>query len=126
MNPSLATAATIMIAATMIASSDASATARAGSPPAAISGKIVAAIIGPSEESGPSTKIRDGPNTAYPSQAQNRRIQPGNRRQPRQLRIRHPLRHQQRSQHNTRDDILDQPPALVRPDRLQAGHCTEH
>ena len=34
---------------------------------AAISGRIVAAIIGPSEESGPSTRIRDGPNTAYPS-----------------------------------------------------------
>jgi hypothetical protein len=28
------------------------------------SGRIVAAIIGPREESGPSTRIRDGPNTA--------------------------------------------------------------
>ena len=64
MKPSFATAARIMIAATMIASIDASATARSGSPPAAISGRIVAAIIGPSEESGPSTRIRDGPNTA--------------------------------------------------------------
>jgi hypothetical protein len=27
-------------------------------------GMIVAAIIGPSEESGPSTRIRDGPNSA--------------------------------------------------------------
>ena len=44
--------------------SDASATARSASPPAAISGRIVAAIIGPSAESGPSTRIRDGPNTA--------------------------------------------------------------
>jgi len=34
------------------------------SPSAPISGRIVAAIIGLSEESGPSTKIRDGPNTA--------------------------------------------------------------
>ena len=64
MNPSFATAATIMIAATMIASSDASAIARSGSPSAPTSGRIVAAIIGPSEESGPSTRIRDGPNTA--------------------------------------------------------------
>ena len=64
MKPSLATAARIMIAATMIASIDASATARFSSPLAAISGRIVAAIIGPSEESGPSTRIRDGPNTA--------------------------------------------------------------
>ena len=64
MNPSLATAPRIMIAATRIASIDASAMARAGSPPAPASGRIVAAIIGPSEESGPSTRIRDGPNTA--------------------------------------------------------------
>jgi hypothetical protein len=64
MKPSLATAARIMIAATMIASSDASATARIGSPLAAIRGRIVAAIIGPSEESGPRTRIRDGPATA--------------------------------------------------------------
>ena len=53
-----------MIAATMIASSEASAIARLGSPSAPASGRIVAAIIGPSEESGPSTRIRDGPNTA--------------------------------------------------------------
>ena len=53
-----------MIAATMIASSDASAIARLASPLAATSGRIVAAIIGPSDESGPSTRIRDGPNTA--------------------------------------------------------------
>ena len=64
MKPSLATAARIMIAATMIARIEASATARLASPSAAISGRIVAAIIGPSEESGPSTRIRDGPNTA--------------------------------------------------------------
>ena len=64
MKPSLATAARIMIAATMSASIDASAIARLASPLAAISGRIVAAIIGPSEESGPSTRIRDGPNTA--------------------------------------------------------------
>ncbi len=67
MKPSLATPARSMIAATMIASIDASSTARSGSPLAAISGRIVAAIIGPSDESGPSTRIRDGPSTAYPS-----------------------------------------------------------
>src|ERR1041384_663247 len=67
MKPSLATEATIMMAATRIASIDARATARPGSPSAATSGSTVAAIIGPSDESGPSTRIRDGPNTAYPS-----------------------------------------------------------
>ena len=53
-----------MITPTINASIDASATARAGSPFAAISGRIVAAIIGPSEESGPSTRIFDGPKIA--------------------------------------------------------------
>ena len=64
MKPSFATAATIIIAPTMIASIDASAIARFGSPSAPASGRIVAAIIGPSEESGPSIRIRDGPTTA--------------------------------------------------------------
>ena len=64
MKPSFATAPPIMIAATRIASIDASAIARLGSPSAPASGRIVAAIIGPSEESGPSTRIRDGPHTA--------------------------------------------------------------
>ena len=64
MNPSLATAPSTRIAPTMSASIDASAMARSGSLLAPASGRMVAAIIGPSEESGPSTRIRDGPNTA--------------------------------------------------------------
>ena len=64
MNPSLATEPRTRIAPTMSASIDASAMARLGSPLAPASGRIVAAIIGPSEESGPSTRILDGPNTA--------------------------------------------------------------
>ena len=43
---------------------EARAIALAGSPSAPTNGRIVAAIIGPSDESGPSTRIRDGPNTA--------------------------------------------------------------
>ena len=65
MNPSFAAPATSMIAPTRSASIDASMTAFAGSPFAPTSGRIVAAIIGPSDESGPSTKIFDGPTTAY-------------------------------------------------------------
>jgi hypothetical protein len=49
---------------TSSASIDASAIARFGSPFAPTSGMIVVAIIGPSDESGPSTRIRDGPRTA--------------------------------------------------------------
>jgi hypothetical protein len=64
MKPSLANPATSMMIATRMASSDARATARCGSPPAATSGSTVAAIMGPNDESGPSTRIRDGPTSA--------------------------------------------------------------
>ena len=53
-----------MIAPTRSASIEASATARFGSPSAPTSGRIVAAIIGPSDESGPRTRIFDGPKIA--------------------------------------------------------------
>ena len=64
MKPSLATAPRTMIAPTMSASIDARAMAFSGSPSAPASGRIVAAIIDPRAESGPSTRIRDGPTTA--------------------------------------------------------------
>ena len=63
-NPSFATPAPIMIAPTRSASIDASAIACSGLPFEPRIGRIVAAIIGPSEESGPSTRILDGPNSA--------------------------------------------------------------
>ncbi len=63
-NPSFATPARIITTPTIRANIDARATAAAGSPFASTSGAIVAAIIGPSEESGPSTRIFEGPNTA--------------------------------------------------------------
>ena len=66
-NPSLPMPATRAIAPVISARAEPSATARAGSPSAATSGSTVAAIIGPSDESGPSTRIRDGPNIAYPN-----------------------------------------------------------
>jgi hypothetical protein len=62
--PSRQTPARIMQAPTSRARVDARAIAFAGSPSAPTSGRIVAAIIGPSDESGPRTRIRDGPNTA--------------------------------------------------------------
>ena len=37
---------------------------RVGSPSAIVKGRIVAAIIGPSDESGPSTRIREAPKIA--------------------------------------------------------------
>jgi hypothetical protein len=64
--PSFPAPATTMMTPVMIASADASSTARAGSPPAPASGRIVAAIMGPRDESGPRTRMRDGPTRAYP------------------------------------------------------------
>ena len=61
----LAAPAAIMKMPTRIDWTEASTTARTGSPPEASSGRIDAAIIGPSDESGPRTSTREGPNTAY-------------------------------------------------------------
>lgn len=64
MKPSFATPTRIVMSPTRIANIDASAIALSGSPLDASNGTNVAAIIGPSEESGPSTSTRDGPNSA--------------------------------------------------------------
>ena len=52
------------MSATMTANMPARAMARWGSPPATSNGTIAAKIIGEIEESGPSTRTLDGPNTA--------------------------------------------------------------
>jgi hypothetical protein len=62
MKPSLATPAPIVTSPTRTASIPARAIAISSLP--AASGTIVAAIIGPSDESGPSTRIGDGPTRA--------------------------------------------------------------
>ena len=64
MKPSFAIPARIMNAPTISAIIDASAIARSGLPPEPMIGRIVAAIIGPRDESGPNTRIRDGPSSA--------------------------------------------------------------
>jgi hypothetical protein len=66
-NPSLAIPAIAVMAPTIRASIEARAMARLGSPPDPARGRITAAIIGPRDESGPSTRIFDGPRSAYPS-----------------------------------------------------------
>ena len=64
MNPNLARPATTMTTPTKIDSREASATALAGSPSASSNGAVVAAIMDPRAESGPSTSTRDGPKIA--------------------------------------------------------------
>ena len=63
-----------------------------------------------------------GPEDRVPDQAQDRGVEPGHRRQPGQLGVRHPLRHQQRRQDEAGDDVLGQPCPLVRPGQPQTGH----
>ena len=63
MKPARATPAPMHSAPVRRASSEASATARAGSPSALES--TATAMSGASAESGPSTMMRDGPKTAY-------------------------------------------------------------
>ena len=53
-----------MIAPVISASIEASAIARSGLPFEPRIGRMVAAIMGPSDESGPSTSSRDGPSIA--------------------------------------------------------------
>ena len=63
-NPSLARPRPISIPPTISANIPASTIVVAGSPPA--SGTIAAKIRGETDESGPRTRIRDGPMRAYP------------------------------------------------------------
>ena len=53
------------------------------------------------------------PEHRIPEQAQDRRVQAGDRRQPGELGVGHALRHQQRGQHQPGDQIPSQPPRLI-------------
>ena len=93
-----------MIAPTRIASRPASAI-RADASPAAASGMIAAATSGETAESGPRTRIRDGPEQEVHDQRHERRVEPGDRRHARELGVRHALRHEQRGEDDARDDV---------------------
>ena len=84
------------------ASIEASATALAGSAWASTSGRSAAAISGPSAESGPSTRMRDGPNSAYARSASTVVYKPVTGGKPGQLGVRHALRDEQRGEHQPR------------------------
>ena len=121
MNPSFAIPATIMIAPTIRAIIDASAIARSGLPSEPMIGRIVAAIIGPSDESGPEHQDPRRPEHGVADQAQDRGVQAGDRRQPGELGVRHPLRHEQRGQHHAGDHVAAQPRRLVARQRPDPG-----
>ena len=104
----------------MIAIIPASAIAVAGSSPATSSGAIAAKISGDTDESGPSTSTRDGPEERVADEAGDRRVEPGDRRQAGQLGVGHALRDQDRGQHDAGDEVGAQPRVAGTP-RTDAG-----
>ncbi len=62
------------------------------------------------------------PEHRVAEQAEDRRVQPGDGRQARQLGVRHALRNQQRGQHDTRHQVLDEPLPPVRRDGPGPGY----
>ena len=107
---------------TSIASIPASAIAVAGSSPATTSGVIAAKISGDTDESGPSTRTRDGPEERVADEAGDRRVEPGDRREPGQLGVGHALRDEDRREHEAGDEVGAQPRSLVRPGGAHARH----
>ena len=105
----------ISMRATMMASIPARAIARWASPPAASNGKRAAKIRGEIDESGPRTRIFDGPEDRVADQAPDGRVQAGHGREPGQLRIGQSLRHQDGSEHDAGDDVGPCPPPVVGP-----------
>ena len=121
MNPRRANAPRSMNAPTIRASTEASATARIGSVPAAINGKIVAAIIGPSAGIGSQDEDPGRPEHRVGEQAHDRGVQARDRRQARQLRVGHALGDEQAGEHQPGDQVLGQPRALVCANGDEAG-----
>ena len=77
--------------------------ADSGSPVAA-SGTIAAKINGDTDESGPSTRTRDGPNSVA-DEASDRGVQAGDRRESGELGVCHALRYEYRDQHQPGDEV---------------------
>ena len=109
-----------------MASIPANAMAAAGSSPTTTSGVMAAKISGPSEESGPSTRIFDGPIDGIADEAGDRGVQTVHRRQPGELGVGHALGDQDRRQDDPRHHVGAQPSPLVRAERRKPGHMALH
>ena len=103
--PRRANPATTQNAPMRSASIPASATALVGSPLAPTSGRIDAAMSGPNAESGPSKRIRDGPNIAYAVERDDCRVEAGHRRETCKFGVGHALGHEHGHQHDSRDQV---------------------
>ena len=76
----------------------------------------------PERRVGAEDQDRRRPDEGVGDQADDGRVEARDRRQPGQLRVRHPLRHEQGHEHDARDQVARQPRPLVRPERPDAGH----
>ena len=94
--------------------------ARSRAPGCAAAGGRTAAIIGPSDEVRPQHQPGRRPEHGVGEQADDGGVEPGDRRQAGQLRVGHPLRHQQGRQHQPRHHIPRQPRRLVGAHDAQA------
>ena len=90
-----------------------------GSP--AASGRIAAAIIGASDESGPRTRMRLGPNDRVGEERDDRGVEAVDRRQAGGLGIRHPDRDEHRGQDQPRREVPQQPLRTVVAQGVEAG-----
>ena len=104
---------------TMIASRPASATARSSSPSA--SGRIDAAMMGASDESGPEHQDAGGPEDRVRDQRHDRGVEARLGREPGHLGVAHARRDEQRRDDEAGADVRPQPRRLVRPRRADAG-----
>ena len=59
-------------------------------------------------------------------EAEDRRVQASDRRQPGQLRVGHPLRDQQGGEDQARGEVSGEPPHLVTPEHRHPGHPPRH
>ncbi len=66
------------------------------------------------------------PEDRVAEQAEDRGVETGDRRQPGQLGVRHPLRHEQGREHQAGDDVLGQPAALVGAEQAETGDELRH
>ena len=77
------------------------------------SGTIAAKMSGPSDESGPSTRTREGPKQRVADETGHGRVEAVHGRQAGKLGVGHALGHEDRGQDDARDEVGAQPAALV-------------
>ncbi len=83
-------------------------------------------MSGEIDESGPEHQDPRRPEDRVPHEASNRRVEPGDRWEPGELRVGHALRHENRREHDAGHGIRRQPLTPVRTRDTNPGHPTRH